>query len=90
MKASILSSSSYNRTTSKGLRTSGAQIKEDYPGDNGKPAEQIYRLQRILTFYRGRNACKTGKFQLKKERTYFDGVIRLQESFKSRKLTTFK
>jgi hypothetical protein len=68
----------------------GSQLKEGNPEDNGKPTEQIYRLQRISTFYRGRNVCNTGKFQLKKDQTYFDGATPLQAFFRSRKLTTYK
>jgi hypothetical protein len=89
-KASTQSSLSYSKTTSKMLRIFGSQLKKGNPGGIGKPAEQIYRSRRILTFYHGRNACNTRKLQVKKDRTYLDGATPSMAFSQSKRLTIYK
>jgi hypothetical protein len=44
----------------------------------------------LSTFYRGRNACNSGRFLLRKAWTFSDGVTPPQVFSRSKKLTTFK
>jgi hypothetical protein len=89
-KASTQSSLSYSKTTSKMLRIFGSQLKKGNPGGIGKPEEHIYRSRRRSTFYRGRNACNIGKFQVKKDRTYLYGATPPLKFSRSKRLTIYK
>jgi exonuclease III len=64
--------------------------QERQPWRKWKTSRTDLQIRRRSTFYRGRNACNTGKFQVKKDRTYLDGATPPLAFSRSKRLTIYK